>query len=392
MSSQTRVLRENTTSKVHINTGPRGAGKTLLMVRMICLALIICEWINNLYKDYIGTRLLEKPLRVWSNLPITIRYVPSQDGALWPGANRPKKLSTLPLNMHKLMAFDKEMKWGFVFVDELDQHADRQDWMNGGQKLFMKILIQIRKLHLSLTATIQSLNWVNPRLMFQLDTATACRDAAVTAWGQANDLEPGTLTFTYSRDISGRETGYTFEESGEIYQGQLFGLPLHNLYITDTLLNPWESFESVKVKRKQYVLDPNEQNEVARYEDDLQIIEGALTELLDKGVQKIKRADFFNIAQDRGMVMNKAEALSFMEDVHGVRAYGSMGIKHLDLSGAKNIASHRVEKAAKGKKPRKAEEPPEKINGMSAQEIGELAQSIAESGKAGIEKMQQGGL
>lgn len=339
-----RYLRQNTTSEAHINTGPRGAGKTLLMTRQIALALIICEWINNLFAPYLGTKIFKSLLRVWSNVPVSIMYVASQDGATWPGANVPKQLSSLKLNMHKLYAFDAEMQWGFVFIDELDQHADRQDWMNGGQKLFMKILVQIRKLHLSMTATIQSLNWINPRLMFQVDTTTACRDASVTGWGQANDLEPGTVTFLYTQDRSGRKTGYTYEESGVTYESQLYGVSLHDLYDTDMVENPWEHYESISVVRRKLIIDPNAQEELESYGADLSVISGILAELEAKGEKRISRPEYFKIAQGKGMVMNKQEALQYMQDVHNVRVYNKTGTVMLDLSHLKNIKAGTIGK------------------------------------------------
>lgn len=347
--SNRRILRENTTSKVHLNVGARGAGKTLLMVRMICLALIICEWINNLYGHMIGSKYFMRPLRVWSNVNVTFSYCASQDGATWPGAQIPKVLSTLPLDMHKLFKFDDEMQWGFIFIDELDQNADRQDWQNGGQKLFMKILVQIRKLHLSLTATIQSLGWVNPRLMFQVDTSTLCRDAARTAWGMANDLEPGVVTFTYTQDRSGALTGYTYEESGQVFESQLFGQPLHDLYNTDEVRNPWEQFESVKVNRKRVVIDPFDKNEVESYGDDIKILESLIMEQIKKKELKIRRSQFFRAAQAKGLVMNKSEAEAYLEDVHNVRSYGSAGIVKLDFTNVKSLYA-----ASKGRKPRAA--------------------------------------
>jgi hypothetical protein len=352
MGNNNRLLREHTSSSVRLNTGPRGAGKSMLMAWMIALALITCEWINNLYAPLIGTKIFKKPLRVWSNLPISFMYQASQDGAIWPGANIPKLLQTLALNMHKLYAFDDEMQWGRVFIDELDQHADRQDWQNGGQKLLMKILVQVRKLHLSLTATVQSLNWINPRFMFQIDTTTGCRDAAVTGWGQANDIEPGTLIFTYTQDRSGRETGYTFEESGETYQAQLYGLPLQGLYDTDFVLNPWEHYESIKIARKQYVLDPNAKEEIEMYQGDVAILESTLAEYVQNGIKKIERPEFFRAAQAKGLTMNKTEAFSYMEDVHNVKKYNSQGYVWLDLTEVKNL-----QKQSKGqRKPKEKEE------------------------------------
>jgi len=327
------LIRKNIKRCVHIITGASGAGKSLLLSQRIALQLITCYWINRYYQTW----HLPRPLTVWSNLDVGVNYRPSLDGALWPGADKAIKLHPLPLNIYKLYTFDEEMKFGFIDIDELDLIADRQDWQNGGQKLLMAIMRQIRKRHLSLAATIQSTSWLNPRFLFHVDMITKCRDSAVTSWGQENGLQDGAVTFLSSTDNSGTETGYMFEENGVVHESQLFGKHLHGIYDTDFEFNPFEHMESISVKKKKLVLDPNAKNEVDHYEGDLAIIEETLNEYLENGSKNVRVKDFFEVVQSKGLVMGRAEVVSYVASAFNVREYPKMGYPHLDFKEAKNL-------------------------------------------------------
>jgi hypothetical protein len=332
-----RLLREWVTTLIHIYHGPRRAGKTQKMTHDIACALIACVWINKLYEHLLGSPQFLQPLKVWSTYPVEFLYRPSSDGATWAGADEPLSLKTFDLDFHKLIAFDPEISWGFIFIDELDQKADRQEWQNGGQPLLMRRLTQVGKSHLSLVATIQSLQWVNPRYMFQVDMTTGCRDAARTGWGKANGLIPGDLTFLYSKDLSGAETGSMYEESGIIYQSQFYGKPIQPFFLTDKIHDPWQRYESIKIARTQYVLDPHAKEEMDEYTDNIPILEDTLIGFIEEGNLKPKRADFFRAAENKGLVMDKSEAVQYICDCHNVKVYGSMGDNRLDLSQFKNL-------------------------------------------------------
>ncbi len=332
-----RILRENTTSVIYLITGPRGAGKTQLMTNRVALALIICHWINHLFSPIIGSKLLGKPLKVWCNYPVQFWYRASDDGATWEGANIPVLLSTEDLNVKKLYTFDEDMKWGFIFIDELDRIADRQDWQNGGQKLLVTLLVQIRKFHMSLGATIQSPSWVNPRYMFQVDMTIGCRDAAMTAWGQSNGLEPGDLTFLYTQDRSGRFTGYMYEESGKTYEATFNGKHIQEFYETDKEQDPWERYETFSVKRKRFELDPFAKEEIDSYPMDVEVINNMMIDYIKRGELKPTRPEFIKAAQAKGMIMSTSEAVEYMAKEFKVEVYNKSGTFHLDFSHVENL-------------------------------------------------------
>lgn len=331
------VLREYTDSKIVIYTGPRGAGKTLRMTAKIEQALMWCININHEYKSLIGSREFQQPLKVWSNLPISITYAPSRrDGAKWPGANKIYKLTTLPLNMHDIITFQPHMRWGFIFIDEVDRYVDRQDWQNNFEKLLMRMFVQVRKVHLSLYATIQSFQWVNPRLSFQVDGIVECKDDANTLWGKANKMGRGIIINEALKDISGVFTGQQYHETGEVINAQFFGKPFHNHYDTDLLQDPWEHYETISIKRRRYEIDLNDPSGTNN-EESYKMIDRQMELLYGKEFKKIKRSELNRIMINAGVQLPKPEIMKYIEDVWGGRKYNVNGEVLVDLSEARNI-------------------------------------------------------
>lgn len=342
-----------TTSKFHVLHGPRRAGKTLKMTHQICVYLIACVWINKLCEDLLGTSRLAKPLQVWNTYPVEFMYRPSSDGAIWKGANEPMLLKTQALDFHKFIGFDPEISWGFMGIDELNQRADRQQWQTGGQPVLMERIVQVGKSHLSVVSTVQSLAWINPRYIFQVDMTTGCRDAAWTGWGKSNGLKPGDLTFLYSKDISGCETGYMYEETGQIFESSFHGKWVQPFYNTDDVGDPWEHYETIKVKRRAYELTPQGKEEINSYPQDISVVEAVLSDFVKTGELKTKRSEYLREVMMRGCKMDKPEIVNYIIDCHNVRKYFSHGDVMLDFSKVTNLQVHAPRKSG----PKKVRQP-----------------------------------
>lgn len=345
-----QILRNHTTSEIHVYHGSRRSGKTLTMTWKILRTLIRYYWINVMYAHIIGTKLLGAPLQVWGNYYVDTMYIPAQDGATWPGSEKAVHLETLPLDIHKLYAFAPEMAWGKVFVDELDKLADRQDWQNGGQQLLVQILTQVGKRHLSLDATVQSLAWINPRYMFQVDMTTLCRDASKTKFGKRRGIEPGDLTFTRTRDLSGGTVGKQYDESGEEFEKRMFLGKIKDFYDTDLEQDPFQRYNRFSVKRRKFVIDPYAQQEINQdldtFQQDTEIMVAVVKDYAAKGNLKPKRPEFLNECHQRGMAMDDGEAIEYLKETHNIEQYGSMGVNHLDMSDIKNIYGLNIPKNA----------------------------------------------
>jgi hypothetical protein len=173
--------------------------------------------------------------------------------------------------------------------------------------------------------------------MFQVDMTTGCRDAAKTLWGRNNGLRPGDLTFLYAKDLSGGETGFMYEESGQIFESQFYGKPIQPFYKTDEVQNPWEHYESIKIKRTAYELDPHGKEELESYPEDVSILETVLSEYISAGELKTSRADFLKETAKRGCKMDKTEQIDYICDCHNARKYNAMGTVQLDFGEVTNL-------------------------------------------------------
>ena len=220
-------------SLFNVITGPRGSLKTLLLTVLAARNLLKCFYLRRYYGI---TR------HVWTNYPIAFFHRSIVDGKIY-------YLKPEPLNMESLYTFDKGLADGWVYIDEIDQWYDRQDWAAITQKLTNAVITQIRKRQLSLSATTQNFQWLNARAQFQTDTLIGCREAAFTVWGRKNHVRMGEISFLSLKDLSGVNTGYTFEETKRAYNARLtHGSRIWNIYDTNYQFDPTETKVRYKMK------------------------------------------------------------------------------------------------------------------------------------------------
>jgi len=297
--------------------------------------------INTLFANWIGSKWLPLPLSVWSNYPVKISYAPADDGIIYNGSNIPALLKTNDLDVERLYTFAQEMREGYLFIDELDLIADKQDWQSGGQKLLMAILRQIRKRHLSMTGSIQSMSWLNPRFIFHLDTTISCKDAAATVWGQDNNVDSGDMTFLKAKDMSGINTGNSYEETGQIFESRFKGKRIQQFYDTDQEFNPFEHMVRYTVKRKQKEINPFAKETEEQEEREATGINEAIAEILREriasGQNRMTTADFNRLLKARGLRVSKGVLLDHLQDVHNVSNYAKMGYFYLRLDEVVNV-------------------------------------------------------
>lgn len=300
-----------------IITGPRGSDKTLYATGLASERLIksyaAATWPKQAPKWLGGN--------VFSNYPIGFKY----DAG--PG-HEPVYLSTKPLNMDALITFDSELNHSWVFIDEIDIWADRQDWQNTASKLLTKVFQQIRKKKMSLVATIQDLSWLNKRLQFQSDIIVKCREAAFTPWGRAHGLETGEIGFLSFMDKSGILTGYTFEETGRTYDQMFHGKRFWDCYNTDYQFDVLA--HSVKYKVKQMVkeidLSGNEDGEPTvemkstRQNREKVLFADIIEELKVNGEYEINKREYFDMAVSRGYKGSKVAMGKILSDLGASRS------------------------------------------------------------------------
>jgi hypothetical protein len=230
----TRALKvRKAPSLFNVITGPRGSMKTLLLTLLACRNLLKC-----FYLQYYG-----KYKHVWSNYPIGFRHQSVVDGKWY-------YLHSEPLNMESFYTFDAGLAAGSVYIDEIDQWYDRQDWAAITQKLTNAVITQIRKRELSLSATTQNFQWLNARAQFQTDTLINCREAAFTPWGRKMGLQMGRISFLTLKDLSGVNTGYQYAENFRTYSTRLaHGERYWDKYDTNFQFDPTETKKKFTLKR-----------------------------------------------------------------------------------------------------------------------------------------------
>ncbi len=225
-------------SLVIIIVGPRGGNKTLLMTGLEIEAMARA-WAVKRARELSGEENLypRKKVNIWSSYPVL---------ALWrpPGQKKPINLSATPLEMEKVLTWNEEIRDGWLFWDEIDQDADRQDWMAQAPKLIVKGIKLMRHRRITLVAALQFLDELNIRLYKQADIIIQCRDKAFTSWGREKGLEPGEVANTTWIDKSGMMTGYTFDETKQFYNLQFFGQRYWDSYLTE------HEFDILKPKYK----------------------------------------------------------------------------------------------------------------------------------------------
>jgi hypothetical protein len=268
--------------------GSRGAGKTLILSHFImeqCLkAWAVKRWRQAYGKDKYPNRKVNN----WSNYPAEALWTP-----------RHVLLKPQPLDIEALITWAPEFHDGNIYFDEIDQVADRQDWMSTVAK-FLNAGVQVqRHRNISFYCTIQSLSWLNARLQFQADIIIKARDLAFAPWGKERGLQPGEVARTLWIDKSGILTGYTYEERPVVYDLQFFGKRYWNAYHTKHEFDIVESKTKYVVKKPVREIDLTGEN--PQDVTDKEAVDNAILYFNhDKAGKTIQGSDFWDKAAEFG--------------------------------------------------------------------------------------------
>ena len=298
-----------------VATGPRGSGKSLLLTGIAG---------DRLLRSFYSKQLKGTVKHVWTNLPVGFKHKSEIDGKV-------HLLKSEPLNMEAMYTFDKGLESGWVFIDEIDQWYDRQDWQSVTQKLLNSVITQIRKRKLSLFATIQNFQWLNARAQFQTDILVGCREAAFSPWGRKMGMGLGEAGFLQWKDISGVMIGYQYEETKRYYATTFFGKRFWDCYDTEYQFDPTETKMRYSMKQTRKVIELGadgykvQQLEEGGYQSEKKdgnftILAHVVQSFIDKGVSEV----------ETGRLWKEAYALGFTGDIgHGGALLPQLGVvKH----------------------------------------------------------------
>lgn len=303
--------------------GPRGAGKTLLMTEKACDLLV---------RAHLKKHIDGEKQNVWTNYPV----------GFWlfcPLCQKGIYLNTLPLNMEALIVFDRGYARGWVLIDEIDLWLERQEWAAIAEKLLLVVLQHIRHRELSLAGTIQNIEWLNARADFQTDIVVKCREAAFTPWGREQNIQDlGEVTFLSWMDKSGIMTGYTYEETGMVYNDTFMGKDFWKCYDTKHEFDVLTSKARYQLKVPTRIITVGENGEPIvefagdKKEKELLAVADIAYNLQKRGIKEIKKTEFFEKVVQTGIDISQNRVTKYLKTI-GILSTGSMNSKY-DLEGA----------------------------------------------------------
>jgi|GEM_PF-1552481 hypothetical protein len=156
-----------------------------------------------------------------------------------------------------ISSFSDEQKLRNVFVsmDEIQNFFGSDKYMTMYNSLITKYSMQRRKLNFGINYTVQSWNWIDPRLRQLTHFLTVCKDLSRTPWGKEAGLKRGQLIDLVTYDCKGFITG---EEWTPLKHFNLNILPVRDWYDSYSTVDPLESFRKLVIKKPEDILDMRE--------------------------------------------------------------------------------------------------------------------------------------
>lgn len=215
--------------------GPRGSGKTLLIV-----LLSLIDMSHGI--ECMSNTMIEGPMRCMDGKVHTVK--------------------SKVLEYVNLITMGESMKGGLMTIDEINMWFDSLRFQNNGSLMFNAMVQQIRKRDMGLYYTTQNFKWVDNRIRTQTDLLVSCRDAYCFG-GRENGLKRGELIHVWVRDISGYLTGRPYDPDDEDNKGWrwvLYGKPVWQYYNTGLTISPFDSMMNMQFKKPkmQVFLDGSE--------------------------------------------------------------------------------------------------------------------------------------
>lgn len=309
-------------SLFYIITGVRGGCKTLAMT---CFETEYLRdaWALRRLRKKLGDDTLHPrhKVNVWSSYPVETLW--------WTPFGKPVLLKAEELDIEKLIVWDPEFQDGVIFFDEIDQVADRQDWMSTVSKMLNAGVQVMRHRNLTFFTSIQSMEWLNSRLYWQADIVIRMRDLVFSSWGQDKKLKPGEVASATWIDKSGMLTGYSFEETKKVYPMTFVGKPFWHCYST------YHDFDVVKLKTKYLLKQPKVTIDMTGQEEevnnDYEIMHETLRHLISQGkIRDVTAKELWGTAEDLGLKSSKQRMGKYLNEI-------GVGIKHIEGKGRYNL-------------------------------------------------------
>jgi len=292
-----------TDSYLNIYHGPIRGGKTASMT-----GDVIIDMING--------------RRCFSNYKIEFRY-------------KGKDYSAEPLIADELLFIDRDdikKKYNDCVIawDEGALSMPARDFQSAQNKLTSQAMLLRGKLQSSIYFCVQYLSMFEKNMRLQEDTLIFCHDLSF----KYKNLERGAFISQAFQDISGRSTGYTYEESGRVYRQRFFAKLVWPVY--DTLFMPEKIVkEKIGIKDVRAVLNGNEVDkeefdDFSSYDENCQVVSNLIDELLTLNQNVVSLGVLESMAKHRTFVGDRNELTQILMSKGVFR--GANGIWNLKKS------------------------------------------------------------
>jgi len=210
--------------------GPRGSGKTLLLVLLSLIDMARGRQCN-------------------SNVKIK--------GAMRKQGGKVIDVESQDLTFVQLVTMAEELRNATVSIDEINMLFDAMSFQSTGSKLFNAFMQQIRKRGNALYYTTQNFRWVDNRIRFQTDLLVQCMDMYHTPYGKEAGLQRGEVISLITRDLSGWLTGkpYDKDENPQSFHSTMEGKPLWDYYDTEHVISPFEGMMQINLLKRKMNMD-----------------------------------------------------------------------------------------------------------------------------------------
>ena len=293
-------------------TGPKGGGKTSLLVRFAIVAHFL--WRVPVFADF----------------PIA-------------GLVGGRYFEVQPLPTDVFINYARGIPPGSVLiVDELQEFFDRQNWQAVAQKFGTSMAQQIRHLQLVVVGAMQYINYLNPRINDQIDLMIKCQDLRFTEWGIGSGIWRGKESFLQWFDLCGgidingsaRNPFNPHIISGPHYKQTHFYMKAYREYFDTTRLTAIEQrFRQYQIRKEKIPVDPIGGRVNGADETIVDLIRMCLDDAANRGKERVSASDILGQLKARGRQMSAVQlgqaisGMSVEKTLKQGRAFYSTGLE-----------------------------------------------------------------
>lgn len=257
--------------------------------------------------------------RVFSNYPIAFDYQES------PGAPI-KHYASEPLIADELLYIDRpdiQRKYtdSVIVWDEGALSLPAREHATAQNKLISQATLLRGKLETSLYFSVQYLSMWEKNMRLQMDSLIFCHDLSF----RFRHLERGSTISQAFQDMSGRSTGYTFEETGRVYRQTFHAKPFWYIYDTRKtfpIVRDKIGYGDVRKTLKTGDFDTDDDHQLSQEDENWVIVENLVKEYGALNQVRVPVAILSSAAKGRGFI-GKSGDLGALLIQMGVKLYGS---------------------------------------------------------------------